>query len=184
MEIRREAATALSCRHRGKHNVALWAWLFSLTCNSTALPAIGSRLSPKSIIQVHRDSLRSANNLVEKPITALEHLQCEIRPHRRADKACSRQISKTQTIESTPATLLKRHKVAHWISSWTRQKQKFAPNNSYSLLHAICPRGLSRHLTVLAQPVQGLMLTEAAQFEMADFKDRCRNFCGKSTSHE
>src|SRR5258705_12047354 len=31
---------------------------------------------------------------------------------------------------------------------------------------------------------KGLMLTEAAQFEMADFKDRCRNFCGKSTSHE
>ena len=28
------------------------------------------------------------------------------------------------------------------------------------------------------------MLTEAAQFEMADFKDRCRNFCGKSTTHE
>ena len=45
-------------------------------------------------------------------------------------------------------------------------------------------RGRSRHLAVLAQPVQGLMLTEAAQFEMADFKDRCRNFGGKSTSHE
>jgi hypothetical protein len=28
------------------------------------------------------------------------------------------------------------------------------------------------------------MLTEAAQFEMADFNDRCRNFGGKSTSHE
>jgi hypothetical protein len=28
------------------------------------------------------------------------------------------------------------------------------------------------------------MLTEAAQFEMADFKDRCRNFGGKSTTHE
>ena len=28
------------------------------------------------------------------------------------------------------------------------------------------------------------MPTEAAQFEMADFKDRCRNFGGKSTSHE
>ena len=28
------------------------------------------------------------------------------------------------------------------------------------------------------------MLTEAAQFEMADFKHRCRNFGGKSTSHE
>src|SRR5258707_2240650 len=58
------------------------------------------------------------------------------------------------------------------------------PNSPYSLLRAIRPRGRSRHLAVLAQPVQGLMLTEAAQFEMADFKDRCRNFCGKSTSHE
>jgi hypothetical protein len=28
------------------------------------------------------------------------------------------------------------------------------------------------------------MLTEAAQFEMADFKDRRRNFGGKCTSHE
>ena len=28
------------------------------------------------------------------------------------------------------------------------------------------------------------MLTEAAQFEMADFKDRRRYFGGKSTSHE
>lgn len=64
------------------------------------------------------------------------------------------------------------------------QKQKFTPNSPYSLLRAIRPRGRSRHLAVLAQPVQGLMLTEAAQFEMADFKDRCRNFCGKSTSHE
>ena len=36
----------------------------------------------------------------------------------------------------------------------------------------------------MAQPVQGLMLTEAAQFEMADFKHRCRNFRGKSTSHK
>src|ERR1700737_5001206 len=53
-----------------------------------------------------------------------------------------------------------------------------------ALLRAIRRRGRSRHLAVLAQPVQGLMLTEAAQFEMADFKDRCRNFCGKSTSHE
>src|SRR4029077_19524047 len=52
------------------------------------------------------------------------------------------------------------------------------------LLRAIRRRGRSGHLAVLAQPVQGLMLTEAAQFEMADFKDRCRNFCGKSTSHE
>src|SRR6266702_75446 len=64
------------------------------------------------------------------------------------------------------------------------QKQKFTPNSPYSLLHAIRPRGRSRHLAILAQPVQGLMLTEAAQFEMADFKDRCRNFGGKSTSHE
>src|SRR5260370_29293132 len=64
------------------------------------------------------------------------------------------------------------------------QKQKFTTNSPYSLLRAISPRGRSRHLAVLAQPVQGLMLTEAAQFEMADFKDRCRNFCGKSTSHE
>src|SRR5258706_11027211 len=64
------------------------------------------------------------------------------------------------------------------------QKQKFTTNSPYSLLRAIRPRGRSRHLAVLAQPVQGLMLTEAAQFEMADFKDRCRNFCGKSTSHE
>ena len=59
-----------------------------------------------------------------------------------------------------------------------------APNSLYSLLHAIRPRGRSRHLAVLAQPVQGLMLTEAAQFEMADFKDRCCNFGGKSTSHK
>jgi hypothetical protein len=58
------------------------------------------------------------------------------------------------------------------------------PNSPYSLLRAIRPRRRSRHLAVLAQPVQGLMLTEAAQFEMADFKCRCRNFCGKSTSHE
>ena len=28
------------------------------------------------------------------------------------------------------------------------------------------------------------MPTEAAQFEMADFKDRCRNFGSKSTGHE
>ena len=63
-------------------------------------------------------------------------------------------------------------------------KQKFTPNSPYSLLHAIRPRGRSRHLAVLAQPVQGLMLTEAAQFEMTDFKDRCRYFGGKSTSHE
>ena len=42
------------------------------------------------------------------------------------------------------------------------QKQKFTPNNPYSLLRAIRPRGRSRHLAVLAQPVQGLMLTEAA----------------------
>ena len=54
------------------------------------------------------------------------------------------------------------------------QKQKFTPNSPYSLLRAIRPRGRSRHVAVLAQPVQGLMLTEAAQFEMADFKDRCR----------
>src|SRR5258705_9352999 len=64
------------------------------------------------------------------------------------------------------------------------QKQKFTPNSPYSLLRVIRPRGRSRHLAVLAQPVQGLMLTEAAQFEMADFNDRCRNFGGKSTSHE
>src|SRR5258707_10683221 len=64
------------------------------------------------------------------------------------------------------------------------QKQKFTPNSPYSLLHAIRPRGRSRHLAVLAQPVQGLMLTEAAQFEMTDFNDRCRNFGSKSTSHE
>src|SRR5712664_4167715 len=64
------------------------------------------------------------------------------------------------------------------------QKQKFTPNSPYSLLHAIRPRGCSRHLAVLAQPVQGLMLTEAAQFEMTDFNDRCRNFGSKSTSHE
>jgi len=44
--------------------------------------------------------------------------------------------------------------------------------------------GAAGILAVLAQPVQGLMLTEAAQFEMADFNDRCRNFGGKSTSHE
>src|SRR5258708_9296172 len=63
------------------------------------------------------------------------------------------------------------------------QKQKFTPNSPYSLLHAIRPRGRSRHLAVLAQPVQGLMLTDAAQFEMADFNDRCPNFAGKSTYH-
>src|ERR1700730_9955474 len=74
--------------------------------------------------------------------------------------------------------------------SWGRhpkpftQKQKFATNSPYSLLRAIRRRGRSRHLAVLAQPVQGLMLTEAAQFEMADFNDRCRNFGGKSASHE
>src|SRR6478672_2130261 len=68
--------------------------------------------------------------------------------------------------------------------SFKCQKQKFTTNSPYSPLRAIRPRGRSRHLAVLAQPVQGLMLTEAAQFEMADFKDRCRNFCGKSTSHE
>jgi len=51
-------------------------------------------------------------------------------------------------------------------------------------LRAICRRGHSRHLAVLAQTVQGLMLTEAAQFEVADFKYRCLNFGGKSTSHE
>jgi len=54
------------------------------------------------------------------------------------------------------------------------------PQQSVRLLHAIRPRGRSRHLAVLAQPVQGLMLTEAAQFEMADFNDRCRNFGGKA----
>src|ERR1700686_2420329 len=64
------------------------------------------------------------------------------------------------------------------------KKQKFTPNSPYGLLRAIRRRGRSRHLAVLAQPVQGLMLTEAAQFEMADFNDRCRNFGGKSTSHE
>src|SRR3984893_16187464 len=72
----------------------------------------------------------------------------------------------------------------HAGSAASCQKQKFTPNSPYSLLHAIRPRGRSRHLAVLAQPVQGLMLTEAAQFEMADFNDRCRNFGGKSTSHE
>jgi hypothetical protein len=28
------------------------------------------------------------------------------------------------------------------------------------------------------------MLTKAAQFEMPDFKDRCRNFGGESAAHE
>src|SRR5258706_5796171 len=69
------------------------------------------------------------------------------------------------------------------MSVWC-QKQKFTTNSPYSLLRAIRPRGRSRHLAVLAQPVQGQMLTQAAQFEMADFKDRCRNLSGKSTSHE
>ena len=64
------------------------------------------------------------------------------------------------------------------------QKLKFTHNSPYSLLRAIRQRGRSRHLAVLAQPVKGLMLTEAAQFEMADFEDRCRNFGGKSTTHE
>ena len=73
---------------------------------------------------------------------------------------------------------------SHTSGQRCAKKQKFTPNSPYSLLHAIRPRGRSRHLAVLAQPVQGLMLTEAAQFEMADFKDRCRNFGGKSTSHE
>ena len=58
------------------------------------------------------------------------------------------------------------------------------PLPSLRLAIAIRPRGRRRHLAVLAQPIQGLMPTEAAQFEMADFKDRCRNFSGKSTSHE
>jgi hypothetical protein len=74
--------------------------------------------------------------------------------------------------------------VGHRARSERCQKQKFTPNSPYSLLHAIRPHGRSRHLAVLAQPVQGLMLTEAAQFEMADFNDRCGNFGGKSTSHE
>ena len=69
------------------------------------------------------------------------------------------------------------------LSAWG-QKQKFTSNSPYCLLHAIRPRGRSRHLAVLAQPVQGLMLTEAAQFEMADLKDRRRNFHGESISHE
>src|SRR5262249_61803956 len=46
------------------------------------------------------------------------------------------------------------------------------------------PLGSGRHLTALAQPVHRLMLTEAAQFEMADLKDRRRNFHGESISHE
>src|SRR5258707_7644858 len=67
--------------------------------------------------------------------------------------------------------LMSRHQVASDMAS--RQRH-------------VCftPAGRSRHLGVLAQLVQGLMLTEAAQFEMADFNDRCRNFGGKSTSHE
>src|SRR6476661_3995891 len=76
------------------------------------------------------------------------------------------------------------HEATTAASPFCAKKQKFTTNSPYSLLRAIRPRGRSRHLAVLAQPVQGLMLTEAAQFEMADFKDRCRNFCGKSTSHE
>src|ERR1700741_3375081 len=64
------------------------------------------------------------------------------------------------------------------------QKAEVYPNSPYSLLRAIRSRGRSRHLAVLAQPVQGLMLTEAAQFEMADFKDRCRDSGGKCTRHE
>jgi hypothetical protein len=36
----------------------------------------------------------------------------------------------------------------------------------------------------LAQLVQGLVLTKATQLEMADLKDRCRNFRGESTGHE
>src|ERR1700720_2488883 len=75
-------------------------------------------------------------------------------------------------------------KSGHARASRLGQKQKFTSNSPYSLLYAIRPRGRSRHLAVLAQSVQGLMLTEAAQFEMADFNDRCRNFGGKSTSHE
>ena len=70
------------------------------------------------------------------------------------------------------------------IIQWCMAKGRALPRQSYSLLRAIRPRGRSRHLAVLAQPVQGLMPTEAAQFEMADFKDRCRNFGGKSTCHE
>src|SRR6476659_6116268 len=73
---------------------------------------------------------------------------------------------------------------SHTSGAGICQKQKFTTNSPYSLLRAIRPRGRSRHLAVLAQPVQGLMLTEAAQFEMADFNDRCRSFGGKSTSHE
>jgi hypothetical protein len=41
-------------------------------------------------------------------------------------------------------------------------KAEVYPNSPYSLLRAIRPHGRSRHLAVLAQPVQGLMLTEAA----------------------
>ena len=43
---------------------------------------------------------------------------------------------------------------------------------------------LPPHLIVLAQPVQRLMLTEATQFEMADLKNRCRNFSGESTAEQ
>jgi len=61
--------------------------------------------------------------------------------------------------------------------------QAVTTNSPYSLLRAIRPRGRSRHLAVLAQPVQGLMLTEAAQFEMADFKTGAA-ILRQSTSHE
>jgi hypothetical protein len=44
--------------------------------------------------------------------------------------------------------------------------------------------GNGRHLTALAQPVHRLMLPKAAQFEIADLKDRRRNFQSESISHE
>ena len=46
------------------------------------------------------------------------------------------------------------------------------------------PLGSGGRLGIIAQPVHRLMLPEAAQFEMADLKDRCLNFHGESISHE
>src|SRR5215470_14589676 len=48
----------------------------------------------------------------------------------------------------------------------------------------IRPLGGGRHLTVLAQSVHRLVLTETAQFEIANLKDRRCNFAGESISHE
>src|ERR1700690_2174362 len=44
--------------------------------------------------------------------------------------------------------------------------------------------GTTGHIIVLAYPVNSLMLVEAAQFEMAELKDRLRDFCSERIGHE